>query len=349
MSDEIGQLELFRDIVGHERVVQLLVREATAPSNAYLFVGATGVGKAAVARRFAAVLLCPEGGSHREPCRSCRRVLAASHPDLILVEPEGRQTVGVEQARATVHQASLSPVEADRKVFIFEDAGSMTDQAANALLKTLEEPTASTTFILVAEHENQLPTTVASRCRTVHFGRVGDDVLAAALVDRGVEDVHAEVLAGLAGGRPGLALAVLSSPEISGFRTAWLSVPLRASSRPGEAFLLASEMIESVDPLLEGVGADLPEEQSKRAQKRARQSLLATGLELVASWYLDAAAVQLGGPMRNRDVPVASLTTVTPRLAVSRAERVMNAVVDLEANLRPQLLLADLFADLAND
>lgn len=349
MSEDLGQLALFEDIVGHTRVVQLLVREAASPANAYLFVGASSVGKAAVARRFAAALLCPEGGSHGEPCRSCRRVLSASHPDLILVAPEGRQTVGVDQARTTVQHASMSPVEAARKIFVFEDAGSMTDQAANALLKTLEEPTATTTFILVAEYENQLPTTVASRCRTVHFGRVSDDVLAIALADRGVEDVHAEVLAGLAGGRPGLALSVLSSPEISGFRTAWLSVPVRASVRPGEAFRLAAEMMESVDPLLEGVGADLVKDEADRARKRARQSLLATGLELVASWYLDAAAVQLGGPMRNRDIPVASLTMVTPKLAVQRAERVMDAVVDLEANLRPQLLLADLFADLADE
>ncbi len=345
---ESAQLKLFGDVVGHERVLELLVREAPAPANAYLFTGAAGVGKAVVARRFAAMLLCPDGGVHEDECRSCRRVLSGAHPDIILVAPEGRQSLGVDQARATIHQASMSPVEAARKVFLIEDAGSMTDQAANALLKTLEEPTVSTVFILVVEFEDQLPSTVASRCRTVHFGRVADHVLTAALTERGVDGTHAEVLAGLAGGRPGLAFSVLASPEISGFRRAWLSVPLRASARPGEAFRLAAEMIESVDPLLEGVGADLSKEETERARRRARQSLLSTGLELIASWYLDAAAVQLGGPMRNRDIPVATLTTVTPRLAVERAERVMGAVIDLEANLRPQLLLADLFADLAN-
>lgn len=343
------QMKLFADVVGHQRVVELLVREAPAPANAYMFVGAAGLGKAVVARRFAAMLLCPDGGVHEGECRSCRRVLSANHPDIILVEPEGRQSLGVDQARATIHQASMSPVEGTRKVFVFEDAGAMTDQAANALLKTLEEPTVSTVFILVAEYEDQLPSTIASRCRTVHFGRVADEVITAALADRGVEGSHAEVLAGLAGGRPGLAFSVLSSPEISGFRSAWLSVPLRASSRPGEAFLLAAEMMESVDPLLEGVGGELSKDETERARRRARQSLLSTGLELIASWYLDAAAVQLGGPMRNRDIPVATLTTVTPRLAVQRAERVMDAVIDLEANLRPQLLLADLFADLANE
>lgn len=341
-------MSIFVDVIGHERVVELLEREAPAAANAYLFIGANGVGKATVARRFATLLLCPTGGVHAEgECRSCRRVLSASHPDLILVEPEGRQSLGVEQARTTIQQASLKPVESARKVFLLEEAGSMTDQAANALLKTLEEPSATTVFILIAESEDQLPATVASRCRTVHFGRVADEPLTRALLGRGIDQGQAETLTRLAGGRPGLALELLTSPQTAGFRTEWLSVPLRATDRPGEAFNLAGEMLASVDPLLENVGADLGKEEAERSKRRARNALLATGLELITSWYLDAAAVQLGGPMKNRDVPVATLTRVPPALAVQRAERVMDAIADLEANLRPQLLLADLFADIA--
>jgi DNA polymerase III delta' subunit len=339
----------YADVIGHRRVIDLLAREAASPAGAYLFVGSAGLGKAMVARRFAASMVCPTAGSHTEveACRACRRAVGGNHPDVILVEPEGRQTVGVEQARSTVHQASLSPVESVRKVFVFEDAGTMTDQAANALLKTLEEPSASTVFVLVAEFDDQLPTTVASRCRTIHFGRLPESDLVTALQDRGVDPERAEVLSGLAGGRPGLAFAVLDSPSVSEFRTAWLSVPIRASARPGEAFLLAGEMIGSIDPLLDAVGSDLERDDRDRARKRARQTLVAGGLELVASWYLDAAAIQFGGPVRNRDIPIATLTMVTPRVAVQRAERVMDAIVDLEANLRPLLLLADLFADLA--
>lgn len=342
----------FGDVIGHDRVTALLAREAPAAANAYLFIGASGVGKATVARRFATLLLCPEGGGHSDPggteaCRACRRVMSGSHPDLIVVEPEGRQSLGVDQARSTIQQAALKPVEAVRKVFILEEAGTMTDQAANALLKTLEEPSPTTVFVLIAESEDQLPSTVGSRCRTIHFGRVGDEVLTESLVGRGIGYEQAETLARLAGGRPGLALALLSSPETAHFRTAWLSVPLRATDRPGEAFNLAGEMLASVDPLLEGVGAEQSKDEADRARRRARQALLSTGLELIASWYLDAAAVQLGGPIKNRDVPVATLTRVPPALAVQRAERVMDAIRDLEANLRPQLLLADLFADIA--
>jgi hypothetical protein len=180
----------------------------------------------------------------------------------------------------------------------------------------------------------------------VHFGRVQESEVVEALLGRGVDQDKAEGLARMSGGRPGLAFSLVASPSIAEFRAAWLSIPARVSDRPGESFVLSKEMFESVAPLLEGVGADLPKEQAERDRRRARQALLATGLEIVASWYLDAAAVQLGGPVRNRDVPVSTLTTVGPQKAVRNADRIMDAVGDLGANLRPQLLLADLFADL---
>jgi DNA polymerase-3 subunit delta' len=341
----------FEGIIGHRRVLELLFREASAPASAYLFVGATGVGKATAARRFAAILLCPTSGRHETPCRSCRLAAAGTHPDLVLVEPEGRQRLGVEQARSTIQQSVMTPVESSRKLFLLEEAGSMTEQAANALLKTLEEPSPTSVFVLVAESEDDLPTTVASRCRTIHFGRVDEQELAEGLVARGVDPDRAAGLAGVSGGRPGLALTLLSIPAISEFRQAWLGVPGRVTDRPGESFALAAEMLETVDPLLEAVDVAEGEtkaqrERADRERRRARQALLVTGLEILASWYADAAAVQFGGPVRNRDVPVAELTRVAPSVAVRTSEMVLDAAADLRANLRPQLLLADLFASM---
>jgi DNA polymerase III delta' subunit len=339
-------VDVFAHVIGHERTLGLLRREVAEPANTYLFAGPTGVGKATVARAFAAALLCPDGADHDGECRSCRRAGSGNHPDLVSVEPEGRQSLGVDQARATIRQASLSPVESGRRVFLFEEADAMTEQAANALLKTLEEPGRTTVFILVSESIDALPSTVGSRCRTVQFGRVPEDTLASALLARGIDADRADGLARLSGGRPGLAFSLVDNPEIAGFRAAWLSVPNRVTDRPGEAFVLAQEMVASVDPLLEGVGADMPEEQAKRERRRARQALLDTGLEILASWYVDAAAIQVGGTVRNRDQPTALLTAVPPRMAVANAERITDAIADLQANLRPQLLLADLFADL---
>jgi DNA polymerase-3 subunit delta' len=343
----------FEGILGHHRVTALLAREASSPAGAYLFTGATGIGKATVARRFAALVLCPVGGEHDEPCRTCRLAREGVHPDLVLVEPEGRQSVGVEQARSTIQQAVMRPIESSRKVFLFEDAGAMTEQAANALLKTLEEPTSTTVFILVTESEDDLPATVSSRCRTVHFGRVDEGEIARGLEEAGVDPARALGLARVSGGRPGLAFTLLSNPDVAAYREAWLAVPLKVTDRPGESFVLAGEMLSTVDPLVEGVeladGATKTErDRADRDRRRARQALLATGLEILASWYGDAASVQFGGPVRNRDVPVTSLTRVPPSTAVRNAGMVLDTVADLRANLRPQLLLADLFTSLAS-
>lgn len=346
----------FPGVIGHRPLLALLEREAAAPAQAYLFVGPASVGKATVARRFAALVLCGDDESGQ------RRVTAGLHPDLTLVEPDGRTSLTVDQARATVARAVLAPVEAARKVILFEEAGVMTEEAASALLKSLEEPTPTTLFILVAEAEDDLPLTISSRCRTVLFGRVTDDEMMAALLERGVEEERARLAAAASGGRPGLALLLATRPEVSAFRRAWLSVPLRLSAQPGDAFRLAEELAGAAGPLLEAIderhraerqqvdeGSSLGralKERQERERRRAAGVLHLTGLEILASWYRDAAAAQLGAPVRNRDIPAPSLTALTPTAAVAAAGRVLSAVAALEANQRPQLAFAALFADL---
>ena len=344
LSDVAG----FDVVIGHREIVAFLRAEIAAPGHAYLFTGTAGVGKATVAKEFARLLLCPDHGAHDEACRSCRRVLSGNHPDLISVEPEGRTSLGVDQARGVVSQAVLSPVESPTRVFLFEDAGLMTEQAANTLLKTLEEPSAPVIFLLVAESEEDFPPTIASRCRTVHFGRVPDDELALALVGRAIEAEAARVAAMVAGGRPGLALSLATRPEVARVRQAWLAVPERVTARPGDGFALAEEMLASLEPLaVDLASGESTSESRDRAKKRATQALLASGLEILASFYADGASLQLGGPIRNRDVPLPSLTSVPPAKAVANAQLVLDAVVDLAGNLRAGPVLASLFTSLA--
>lgn len=337
--------DLFEDVIGHEGVVELLRAELSHPAQAYLFVGPESVGKETVALRFAAGLL---GGEDDERAR--RLALAATHPDLRVLEPEGATSLGVDQAREVVSRASLAPVEASRSVFIFPDAGAMTESAANSLLKTLEEPSPQVVFLLAAESEDDFPPTVASRCRTVHMGRVPLPVLVDALVDRGLSEDDATVVAVVAGGRPGLALALMSQPEVARFRELWLSIPSQVTPHPGDGQRLATEVLDELAPLVDdSVPDDLPKEKALRARRRAEMSLLVSGLEILASWYSDSASLQLGGPIRNSDLDLASLTDVTPRRAVSSAEAVLDAVVDIQANLRRELVLANLFASLGSD
>ncbi len=349
----------FQDLVGHGPVLELLQSELANPAQAYLFVGPSNVGKATAARRFAAALI---GGDDSDVVRRAKQGL---HPDLILVAPEGRASITVDQARSIVSGAVRSPLEADRKVFLLEEASMLNDQAANALLKTIEEPIASTTFVLVAESEHDLPSTVASRCRTIVFGRVPEDEIAAGLVEQGIDPDSAIEAAKISGGRPGLAIALATEPTVSAFRDAWLGVPDEITEHPGDAYRLVSRVLGSTEPLLSALkrrqereidtqypDGKVPKAVTERQQRelaRASDALYATGLELLATFYRDTAAAQFGAQVQNTDIPVTSLTRVTTARAVDNAKRVLDTIDSLKANQRPQLALAALFVDLGSD
>lgn len=351
--------DLFSGVIGHRSVVAVLDRDVASPAHAYLFVGPLGVGKAAVARRFAARILCGDDAQ----CAS--RVMRGFHPDLVLIEPEGRSAITVEQARNTVALANLAPVEGDRKVFVLEEGGAMNDEAANALLKTLEEPTASTVFIVIAESEDDLPETVASRCRTVVFGRVTEDEIAAGLVERGVDAERAEQASRISGGRPGLAISLATRADVASFRNVWMSVPMRLSEHPGDGYRLADELTAAAEPLLaalkarqaeeaatlekEGGLSKTVEQRQSRELKRAAIALHVSGLEILAGFYRDVAAAQLGGSARNPDIPVPALARLKPRRAVRNADRILEAIEAIEANQRPELALAALFAEIGSE
>lgn len=346
-------------IIGHRAVLASLEREVRGPSHSYLFVGPSNVGKATVALVFAAALV-----SISEQSRA--RVMRHIHPDVSVVGPEGRAMLGVDQARQAISDASLRPVESERKVTIFDDASLMTEAAANALLKTLEEPPARTVFVLVAESEDDLPATVASRCRVVRFGRVPETELSAALLALGVDSERAAMTARIAGGSPGLALDLVADRGVGDFRRRWLAVPAEVSSRPGDGYRLAEEMLGAHGPLLEAVkeqrrkeiaeiearGYPVPKalvNRHERALKRTGNALVVAGLEMLASWYLDSASAQYGGPLRNPDLAPTELARIAPGRAVRCAELVLDATVQFRRNQRPRLVLAWLFTSLGDE
>lgn len=347
---------LFEDIIGHRSVLEFLRAELERPAHAYLFVGPASIGKGTVAAEFAAGLVA---AGNADELRKARH---GAHPDLIVIEPEGRTSITVDQARTTVSQASLAPMVGARKVFLVPEASSMNDEAANALLKTLEEPTQSSVFVLAAESEDDLPITIASRSRTVVFGRVSDEQIISGLERRGVDRDQAERATRISGGRPGLALALATRPEVAEFRRAWLSVPERLSEHPGDAYRVADEIIASTEPLLaalkqrqaderEGAGAERSsaktfKERQERDLKRATSALYISGLEILAGFYRDAAVAQFGGAVRNADIPASAFTALPAATAVDRAERILETIEALDANQRPQLAFANLFADL---
>jgi hypothetical protein len=130
----------------------------------------------------------------------------------------------------------------------------------------------------------------------------------------------------------------------------WLSIPREVTPHPGDGQRLAMDLLAELAPLVEqSVPEDLPRDKAQRARRRGEMSLLISGLEILASWYSDAASLQLGGPIKNSDIDLADFTDVPPRRAVSSAEKVLDAVVDIQANLRRELVLANLFASLGSE
>lgn len=176
--------------------------------HAYLFTGPEGVGRTTLALAFAQALLCAEPNAPCGECASCRRVAANTHPDVRLVEPE-KGVLRAEQVREVTREASLRPVEARWRVFVLTHLEQAHPAAANALLKTLEEPPAHVVLILTTAATDVIPATLVSRCQVLALRPVEEDVLVNALVERGVHSDRARLVARLSRGRPGLALRIL--------------------------------------------------------------------------------------------------------------------------------------------
>lgn len=191
--------------------------------HALLFVGPTGIGKMLVARTLAAAILC--GGGRAEPCGecpSCRLVAQGTHPDLIELAADGA-SLKIDQIRALQHEAALAPYYGSGRVFLVEEAERLTVQAANSLLKILEEPPAGSVFILTAASQHAMLPTVVSRCRVFTFRPLAPEALARLLAARGTDGARAAMAARLSGGRVGEALALLAEGGLA-LRDAALAV-----------------------------------------------------------------------------------------------------------------------------
>jgi DNA polymerase III delta' subunit len=216
--------------VGHPAAIGAVrAMLATHVPHAVLLTGPASVGKHALALDLAAGLLCSGATGGDRPCRgcrACRMVEHGNHPDVHVLEPEGpggQVGIGGKDGRRGVRdlvtELALLPVEAVARVAIVRDAHRMNDDAQSALLKTLEEPPAGTTLILVADDEERLLPTVRSRCARIRLGTLGARDIEALLDERALADAPtAARLARLAGGRAGLAVAYASAPEAEAIR-----------------------------------------------------------------------------------------------------------------------------------
>jgi DNA polymerase III subunit delta' len=172
-----------------------------APSHAYLFFGPAGTGKREIARAFAAELLA-DGAAEPDSVRA--RVQRGSHPDLTWVSPSGASEMLVSDIeQPVVAAAARTPFESARRVFVIEDVDTMNDQAANRMLKTLEEPPPFAHLLLLTDRREDVLPTIASRCQQVRFDPPTADAIAERLT--GVEPERALACARLACGDAGMA------------------------------------------------------------------------------------------------------------------------------------------------
>ncbi|MGD8585271.1 MAG: DNA polymerase III subunit delta' [Chloroflexota bacterium] len=214
----------WQKIIGHQWAVEVLrsAIQHDRVGHAYLVTGPTQVGKGTLARIFAQALNCTAAGLDQRPCglcRSCKLIAANRHPDVKIVAGEasgrGKVTLKIDQIRELQGELNLTAAEARVKVAIVEGFETANQSAANAFLKTLEEPPGHTVLILTATTAETLLPTITSRCRTIGLRPLPTGLIETSLVQRwDVEPQLARTLAHLADGRIGRAVSLAQAPEL---------------------------------------------------------------------------------------------------------------------------------------
>ncbi len=308
----------FAQIAGQEPAVAVLRRTLADGGNSgsFLFTGPQGCGKTATAWALAAAVSCLEPKTDPydacTECDACKRLSRGVNPEVSLVQPAGDQTQiwqfwdrdgkprGILQ-----HALPYSPSIGRKRVFIVERADTLTEGAANSLLKVLEEPPHYVMFILLAPHSGRVLPTILSRCRVVRFGAMPLAGLATMLVDRhSVAPERAATLAALAQGCVGTALSLASSKTAYGEIGVCTDAGMALLSASGLGVLRCAEGLRQAAKGLKFLGDEPPAAAAAAAapaeadntKERAGRRQMGAALDLVAVVARDALALALVGP-----------------------------------------------------
>ncbi len=322
-------MSVFDELVGQAPLVEQLVHVATTPeamTHAWLFTGPPGSGRSKAARAFAAALQCESSGPPGcGQCHACSTVLAGSHADLI-VEATSETFIRVGRARELALAAGSRPTVGRWRVIIIEDADRLNDQAADALLKSLEEPPERTVWMLCAPSLEDLLVTIRSRCRHLRLRTPPVADVAALLQDRdGVDPALAHYAARAAQSHIGIARRLAQDEHARGRRRQVTALPLRLTglgaalaaaeelhSSAAEATAGGEETEEARAELLRQLGADPSartqppairshlkefDERHKRLARRQQHDTIDAALTDLTSMYRDALVLGTGAPV----------------------------------------------------
>lgn len=355
------------------RVVAGSPAATAAMTHAWLFTGPPGSGRSVAARALAAALQCPDLGCGR--CTECAQVLGGTHVDVAQVAPDGL-SLGVNQARGLVAHAGRKPSAGRWLVTLLEDADRLTDDAANAMLKAIEEPPPRGVLLLCAPSVQDVLPTIRSRCRLVPLRTPPAEAVAEHLVGEGVDAAMAAFVARAAQGHIGRARRLATDEQARRERRDVLALPrslsgvasalsaaqdlVSAAQAEAEALTSARDMQEKAE-LATALGAgatgrgltgSLPrggagqlkelEQQHKKRATRVQRDALDRALVDLAAFYRDVLVVQLGArvhpvhPDLSEQVSVIARAT-SAESTLRRIEAVLACRDAVDANVAPQL------------
>jgi DNA polymerase-3 subunit delta' len=319
----------FADVIGQERVVEALARavQSGRVPHAYLFEGPPGVGKRGTALGLALALACPVApGAGCGTCETCRRIEAGLHPDVPTFAPDGAQLV-IEQAKAIVALAQSRPHEAAVRVIVVDAADTLNANAANSLLKTLEEPAPRNHIVLCTSAPDRLLPTIRSRAQRVRFHALAEDALLGIAAAHGLDGASAAVRAAVALADGSAARMLSAAREDDG--AAWDAVALlrEAVTAPG------------MTPALDAAAALAGDKENKDA--------LPPLVALLGRVYRDALVVAAGAPeLALFGDRVRELAGAGDAALVGALGSIVEASEALAANVNPTLVLERLLVEL---
>ena len=328
--------------IGHDKAVNVLSRslESGRLSHAYLLAGPRHVGKMTLAMDLAKALNCLEDNKPCGECGQCMRIDRRLHADVQVVgleagEPgEGprRVAIGIDQVREVQREASLKPYEGRYRVFIFDEAERMSEDAANSLLKTLEEPPDQVVLVLLAPDAGALLPTLVSRCQVLELRPVPRAKIAAELeAHHGVDGARADEIARLSGGRPGWAISAAAAPEMLESLSEKLgSFQDIVQSGLEERFAYAASLASS----------------TARNRESGRQELTSW-----LAWWRDVLLVNHGTPQFATHLSdIEQLKALAAGLSSAQVARAIGAIGEtmehLERNANPRLALENMMLEM---